>query len=86
VQSHELALGLGVCLTVIPVALRERPLQRRVLTRKDRIGTQAVAEMQTPLKLPRLVYEVQVVGTVSGCRVAQEPTMGERRIERRGYW
>lgn len=72
----ELALGPGVRLAVIPIALRECPLQRHVLTRKDRIGTQAVAEMQTPLKLPRLVYEVQVMGAVSGCRVAQEPPVG----------
>ena len=68
------------------VALRERPLQRPVFARKDRIGTQAVTKAQTPLKLARLVYEVQVVGAVSGRRVAQEPPVGERRVERPGYW
>jgi len=48
VSLDELALGLGVCLAVIGVALRERPLQRHVFAREDRVGTQAVAEMQTP--------------------------------------
>ena len=40
----KLPLGLRVRLAVIGVALRERPLQRHVFTRKRRVGTQAVAK------------------------------------------
>jgi len=38
VSLDELALGLGIRLAVIPVALRERPLQRDIFTRERRIG------------------------------------------------
>jgi hypothetical protein len=79
----ELALGLGIRLAVRSVALSERTLERRVLSGEHWVGAQSVAEAQAPFELVGFVYEVQVVGAVGGRRVAQEPAVGERRVERR---
>jgi hypothetical protein len=81
VSLDELTLGLGVGLAVVLVARGERLLEGRVLIHERWVCAQAVAEAQTTLELLALIHEVQMVGTVRGCGVAEKAPMRKCRVE-----
>src|SRR5258708_7134172 len=78
VSADELALGLGVRLTVIPIALGERLLQRHVLARETRVRAQKVTEAQARLELLEPVHKP--AGSVTGGRVP--PGRELRKVDR----
>jgi ribosome-binding protein aMBF1 (putative translation factor) len=64
------------------MAYRERSLESHVLPGERGVRAQEVTEAKAPLKLPRLINEMQMIGPHRRTRIAEEASVGKRRVER----